>query len=285
MLFFEIGGLPVVAEGEASLAALERHAAFVPFRTTAPSEGDSLRWRLDAAVEKPDVSPCFVMPVGLAECRVYAVGERVCCELGVDSGVRQAARIEYDPAGDVVRLTPMPAELLQFALWLAYNMQASARMCFGLHAAAVVKGDWSALFLGESGTGKSTHARLWCRTFPDCWLLNDDSPVVAFRDGALWAYGSPWSGKTPCYRTGCFPLRGLVRLSQASENRIVRLGPVKALAALIPSFPPMLVHTEPFRSRMFGMLEALLAQSPTAVCALDCLPDIAAARCCLSALE
>lgn len=47
-----------------------------------------------------------------------------------------------------------------------------------VHASCVSMKDRSFLFLGKSGTGKSTHARQWLETFPDCHLLNDDNPVL-----------------------------------------------------------------------------------------------------------
>ena len=56
------------------------------------------------------------------------------------------------------------------------------------------------LFLGHSGTGKSTHARQWLAAFDDAWLLNDDNPILrVMEDGEVRVYGSPWSGKTHFY--------------------------------------------------------------------------------------
>ena len=86
------------------------------------------------------------------------------------------------------------------------------------------------LFLGKSGTGKSTHCKLWLNNFEDADLLNDDNPALRILpDGKVYVYGTPWSGKTPCYR----PLRrlagGFLRLEQAPKNEISRLHPVHAL--------------------------------------------------------
>ena len=77
------------------------------------------------------------------------------------------------------------------------------------------------LFLGHSGTGKSTHARQWLAAFDDAWLLNDDNPIVrVMEDGEVRVYGSPWSGKTPCYNNAYARVRGIVKLSQAPHNKI-----------------------------------------------------------------
>lgn len=107
---------------------------------------------------------------------------------------------------------------------------------FMLHSSAIaVEGDGAYLFMGKSGTGKSTHTRLWRESFSDVHLLNDDIPVVRLMpDGTPRAYGSPWSGKTPCWRDESAPLRALVRLEQAAENRYRDLEGVDALLAVLP---------------------------------------------------
>ena len=92
------------------------------------------------------------------------------------------------------------------------------------------------MFLGPSGTGKSTHARLWLQYIDGTELVNDDNPVVRiYQDGAATVFGSPWSGKTPCYRNVRYPLGGIVMLSQAPYNKIHRLGGLQAYIALVPS--------------------------------------------------
>lgn len=54
-------------------------------------------------------------------------------------------------------------------------------------------------------------------------------------DGTAVVYGTPWSGKTPCYRNVSAPLGGIVLLSQAPYNKIVRLQGIGAYAAVVPS--------------------------------------------------
>jgi serine kinase of HPr protein (carbohydrate metabolism regulator) len=51
-----------------------------------------------------------------------------------------------------------------------------------LHASVIEKEGRALLFLGKSGTGKSTHSRLWQQYVPGCSLLNDDEPVVRVND-------------------------------------------------------------------------------------------------------
>ena len=102
-----------------------------------------------------------------------------------------------------------------------------------LHASVIREAGRANLFFGVSGTGKSTHSRLWLAHVPGCDLMNDDNPVIRFEEGRLMVYGSPWSGKTLCYRNVVAPVRALVRLEQAPENAIERLHALDAYASVI----------------------------------------------------
>ena len=131
------------------------------------------------------------------------------------------------------------------------------------------------LFLGESGTGKSTHTRLWLKYIPDSHLLNDDCPVLAVENGEAVVYGSPWSGKTHCYHQLRFPLAAAVRLSQAPFNKIHKLSVVESFSSLHPSCPPALAQDDRYQDYMLDMLSDVLSTVP--VFHLECLPDEAAA--------
>jgi ABC-type oligopeptide transport system ATPase subunit len=140
-----------------------------------------------------------------------------------------------------------------------------------VHSSTIVHQGKAVLFLGESGTGKSTHTRLWLKSIPDAHLLNDDSPVLAMENGEAVVYGSPWSGKTHCYHQLRFPLAGVVRLSQAPYNSIRRLSVVESFSALHPSCPPALAQDDMFQDLMVDMLSDVLSVVP--VFHLECLPD------------
>ena len=132
------------------------------------------------------------------------------------------------------------------------------------------------LFLGESGTGKSTHTRLWQEHIPGARLLNDDSPIIRMYQGQATAFGSPWSGKTPCYRNISRPIAGIVRLSQAPANEITRLSILRAVGSLLPSCPPAFAYDSDLQDRICRTLSDILTQAP--VWHLACLPDKAAAE-------
>ena len=145
------------------------------------------------------------------------------------------------------------------------------------HAAVVTYRGKGYMFLGKSGTGKSTHARLWLRYNDGSQLLNDDNPVVrVFENGAV-VYGSPWSGKTPCYKNESSPLGGIVLLSQAPHNKIERLRGVSAYAARVPSISGKRWERD-IADGLHITENALAGNVP--VWYLECLPDEGAAKLC-----
>lgn len=163
------------------------------------------------------------------------------------------------------------AALFRFGLWMIFGMAIAPHGAIAIHSSTIVYREGAALFLGESGTGKSTHTRLWREHIAGAELLNDDSPILRIEGDRAMVYGSPWSGKTPCYRKECYPIRGLVRLAQAPHNRIERLGVLKAFGALLPSCPPSFCHEARLNDALCATLSHLIALAP--VYRLECLPD------------
>jgi len=170
-----------------------------------------------------------------------------------------------------------PAYVLRFAFWITFGIASLSQQTVSIHSSAVMHQGKSVLFLGESGTGKSTHTRLWLNHIPGTELLNDDSPFIRVEpDGSIRAYGSPWSGKTPCYKNKCTPVAAFVRLSQAPCNRIRRLTGIKAIGALLPSCPIAFAYDQRLSELIYSVLSHTLQQVP--VYHLECLPDPEAAR-------
>jgi len=165
-----------------------------------------------------------------------------------------------------------------------FNIAALSQQTVSVHASALIVHRKSILFLGESGTGKSTHARLWLSRFPGTELLNDDSPFIRIEaDGSVRVYGSPWSGKTQCYKNLNTPIAAFVRLSQAPHNHIRRLEGIEAIGALLPSFPFSLSHEKKLSSAIYSIVSQVLQQTP--VYHLECLPDAGAVEMVYSALK
>lgn len=161
--------------------------------------------------------------------------------------------------------------LFHFALWVGYSLMTLPYETVAIHSSCIVNLDKAVLFLGESGTGKSTHTSLWLQHIPGSSLLNDDSPIVRCIGGTLWVYGSPWSGKTPCYKPLRYELKGCVRLSQAPENSIHKLSVLHSYAALHPSFPPQFAYDNNLYDYISKLIEKVIQAVP--VYHLACLPN------------
>ncbi len=168
------------------------------------------------------------------------------------------------------------AAMYRFGLWMMYGLATIAQHTVAVHSSVIRWGNGAVMFLGESGTGKSTHTRLWREHITGAELLNDDSPIVRLDSGIPTVYGSPWSGKTPCYRNEHYPIRAIVRLSQAPHNRITRLSTLQAIGALLPSCPPAFAYDARLQDQICTTLSEVIASVP--VYHLECLPDADAAR-------
>jgi hypothetical protein len=170
---------------------------------------------------------------------------------------------------------------LKFALWLAFGFLAIPKQTAALHSSVIIYNNRAILFLGESGTGKSTHTKLWLEHIPGSRLLNDDSPVVRIDfDGTNqlvpFVYGSPWSGKGRCHLNERYPVAAFVRLQQHPANKITKLSKLEAFGALYPSFPPAFLKDDYFEEQICGIISNIIMTTP--VYRLQCLPDSQAAE-------
>ena len=168
------------------------------------------------------------------------------------------------------------------ALMIMYALATANQSTALFHAAAVSYHDKGFLFLGKSGTGKSTHAALWVKHLDGAKLVNDDNPVVRITNGQAMVYGSPWSGKTPCYQNVSYPLGSIVQLSQAPYNKIVPLKGLQAYVALISSISGMRWNS--LIADGLHETENTLA-STIPMWQLECLPNEEAARLCSSTIS
>lgn len=190
----------------------------------------------------------------------------------------------FDHSEAIVYVPEANAEkLIEFALsnamMLLYTFRTSGTDTLMIHASVISYEGRGYVFLGKSGTGKSTHSSLWLKHIEGTELLNDDNPVLRIIDGEVRVYGSPWSGKTPCYKNKDLPLGGIVRLSQAPHNKIQKLIPLLAYTALMPSCSCMRwdsAATEALHNSVEKVITRVNCWH------LECLPDEDAALTCNS---
>ena len=166
--------------------------------------------------------------------------------------------------------------LVRFGIWIMFGIIIAPLGAIAIHSSIIVKDDGGVLCLGESGTGKSTHTRLWREHIEGARLLNDDSPIIRMIEGKCIIYGSPWSGKTHCYVNKCVPVRALMRLSQAPHNKIYQLPALSAIGAILPSCPPAFAYDNALQDHICNTVSEIISCTP--VYHLECLPDAAAAE-------
>lgn len=167
---------------------------------------------------------------------------------------------------------------LDNALMIVYAFRTACLKTLEMHSSVVLHDGKGYMFLGKSGAGKSTHSRMWLENVPDCELMNDDNPVVRiFGDGEVRVYGSPWSGKTPCYKNVSAPVGALVNIVKAPRNAIRRMSSIEAyviLSASVSGFRP----DRKMADGLFETMNELI--SSVAFHELECLPDAGAALLC-----
>ena len=169
------------------------------------------------------------------------------------------------------------------ALMMMYAFRTADLGTLEMHASVTVRDGLAYLFLGHSGAGKSTHSRLWREHFPGSELLNDDNPVVrVLPDGEVRVYGTPWSGKTPCYRNASAPAAAFVRIVQAPENKLTPCAPVQAYAQLYSSCSGLKGEDGRFDA-FHATLERVVGAVPGYV--LECRADHAAAEVCFEGIR
>lgn len=162
-------------------------------------------------------------------------------------------------------------------LMLLFALSTLQQKTLILHASVVMYKRKAYAFLGKSGTGKSTHSRLWLQYIQGSTLLNDDNPILRIIDGKALLFGSPWSGKTPCYRNEEAPVGAFVQLHQATRNCISRCNAIQALASLLPATSTMKWDKHACH-HTYQTLSDAISQVP--VFSLNCRPDKDAALLC-----
>lgn len=143
-----------------------------------------------------------------------------------------------------------------------------------LHASLVEKDGFGVIFLGPSGMGKSTQAKLWEKYLGADFLIGD-RPGMRKIDGMWYGFGMPWDGKDAIYRQSSVPVRALVWLEQAKENRISPMDPVQAMSVMLKQ-AMMPVWDDRAMDGATAMMAALAREIP--MFHLRCLPDEDAAR-------
>ncbi len=105
---------------------------------------------------------------------------------------------------------------------------------FLFHGSALAMDGEGFLFTAPSGTGKSTHARLWREVFGDIvTMINDDKPVIGIQGNEIRIFGTPWNGKHRLGSNISAPLKAICFLQRGENNSIREVSKAENLPKLL----------------------------------------------------
>lgn len=248
--------------------------SFLPFRVDNDEGADLLfRFTGNSEIPIPDRIPDDEMEVDGMSFRVYHnEGSVTVCLKNKDTEHRFIISADRKTVGsDLTLIKPYESHFLAYFLRAAYGMASAQYQTIKIHASVIEKGGKALIFMGKSGTGKSTHSRNWQQFVPYCQLLNDDEPIIRIlKDGSIRVYGAPWSGSTPCYRNASAEIAAFVRLYQSSQNKLTPLKGLNAFASLFQSVA-ILRSDKKNRDLTMTIVNDILEQVP--IFRLDNRPD------------
>jgi len=134
-----------------------------------------------------------------------------------------------------------------------------------LHCAVLEYDGIGYAFLGKSGTGKSTHTRLWKKYLLTPRMINGDKPILEYTQDSFLAHGTPWRGKEAWGIKSSAPLKGLCFLEQAKVNSIRRLSAAEVSTRLfsqllLPEDEENVVATLDLADKLISTVPAYLLQ-------------------------
>ena len=89
------------------------------------------------------------------------------------------------------------------------------------HGSVVAVDGKGYLFTAVSGTGKSTHTRLWREYFGEqAVMVNDDKPLLHITEKGVTVYGTPYNGKHRLGNNISVPLKTICILTRSTVNHI-----------------------------------------------------------------
>ena len=164
----------------------------------------------------------------------------------------QAAATEYPVSAD-------HAEILCLYRSLAEQFPARERLL--MHGAVIEYDGGGYAFTAPSGTGKTTHIRLWRQYLGhQIGIINGDKPLMRITETETTVYGTPWSGKERWNRNCQAPLRALCLLERGTVDTIERVSPDEALEPLLHQF--YLPHTGNGIDRTLELVDRLIRTVP-----------------------
>lgn len=273
-LLYKIAGHCMLIETPNAAVTEKLIPSFSPFKVESDGKDDLLlHFSGNKQVSIPNKEPNDVMMVDDMSFKVYHTAGIVTVSV-THSHTTHSFNISADKKTVTTDLTltqHYEHQFLAYFLRAAYGLAAANHQTVKLHASVIEKDGKALVFMGKSGTGKSTHSRNWLQFVPGCQLLNDDEPIIRIHsDGSVWVYGAPWSGSTPCYKNASARVAAFVRLYQNAQNKLTPLKGVHAFASLYQSVAILRSDNEN-KELIITIVNNILEQTP--IYRLDNRPD------------
>lgn len=133
---------------------------------------------------------------------------------------------------------------------------------FMLHSSAVLMDGKAYLFSAQSGVGKSTHTALWQKVFGKerAKILNDDKPAIRIEKEGIYAFGTPWSGKTDLNINVKAPIAGICFIERGKTNKIRRENGGAVIGKMLAQ--TIRPHDEKDMDMLLGNIDAVLREVP-----------------------
>lgn len=286
-----VAGHPfVIRTGEDSLLREELQFNYGPF-TARTDPAEDVLFDLEVGLDGcwndrggRDLEPVYVAKSDPSEpvLNLYRDGKGWLVEMSPSGSMPAVAVLRTDESFGTGRVSYGDRRFGRFAIdnsaMLLFAFRTAVKGTLEMHSSVVEKDGRAYMFLAASGTGKSTHSRMWLENIEGTTLLNDDNPIVrVMDDGSVRVFGSPWSGKTPCYRNSEAELGAMVLIRRSPENRITEMSVPEAYACVSSStsgFRPI----EYMADGLHGTISSIVLSKTCFV--LDCRPDAEAAEIC-----
>lgn len=132
---------------------------------------------------------------------------------------------------------------------------------FLMHAAVIAVDGEAYAFCAKSGTGKTTHMKLWLDKFGErARVVNGDKPILRYIDGTLYAFGTPWCGSEGMGENTKVPLKAICFIERSGTNSITRMTPSAVLGRIFHQL--LMPQDEESLDSFMNMIEHMIATVP-----------------------
>ncbi|NLD27090.1 MAG: hypothetical protein GX661_07000 [Acholeplasmataceae bacterium] len=226
---YRIAGIDLeyITENEVLLKQMEK------YRDDACRPHYHMEVRIKPFIEEMPVRPFLVRKNRF----LYRKQDRLITDVRKDEKIIIRTEANADYTNVIIELSQALGERLKDMEYLLsgmhFLMMATSANHLSLHASALAYQGEALLFSAPSGTGKSTHARLWQQVFPEAMIINDDKPLLYWEQERFYVSGSPWSGKSILNENIKLPLKAIIFLEQAEKNYLEEISVADKIVYLL----------------------------------------------------